>query len=148
MATETKKTLLDNPELEAKAFEIYQQLSVTMVGFNSDHIAKEAYKRAAAFLRVADQVRSGELTIEPEKPKARQLVEVRLQRAKNDGSGFDDILDERGDPITKKLPADPHAYCPNLPETHPANQRFVPEDGVTFKNRVEAHRKAMKSGLN
>lgn len=143
-----KQTAQDSAELDTKAFEIYQSLLQTMVGFNSEHVAQEAYKRAASFLKVASLVRSGKLSTETVTPKAREYVKVRLQRAKPEGVGFDDILDEKGEPIVKELPCDPHAYCPNLSETHPANQRFRPEDGISFKNRIEAHRKAMKVGAN
>lgn len=135
--------------IEQRAFEIYQTLLAgPMQGFDHEHISLEAYRRAAAFQAVTEKVKAGTVSYAPQAAKPRQMVDVRLKRARPEGNEFIDILDSQGNPIIKQMPADPYAYCPNLPADHPANQRFVPEDGVSFASRVTAHRKAMKLSVN
>lgn len=141
----TASTITDT--VEERAFAIYRDMS--RAGITHEGAALEAFKKAVAFEAVLNKIKSGELSADPVAPKPRKMVKVKLQRAKNDGTGFHDVTDlSTGEPIYKELPCDPHAYCPNVPLDHPANQRFVPEDGIPLQKRVAEFRKHVRASVN
>lgn len=133
-----------NEKMHEMAFALYRDaVNVRAGAVNPTQLAQESFARAVAFQKIAAQMDAGKLSLVTEAEEVRKLVKVPRGRMKDDQQGFEaSVNPATREEVYEMVPEDPYAYAPNLPASHPINLRFQPRDGVTFDDRVKAHKRA------
>jgi hypothetical protein len=116
---------LDSDLLEKTALAIYIERMRTNRGYSPEAVAKKAFQQAKAFTAIAQSVRDGEAI--PDMPVAPPPLFVQVDQWDGEKGEHGELRRDKNNQIVKEvLPVDRKAHCPNLPEGHPINQRWLP----------------------
>lgn len=123
-------------ELRATALAIFNHITADSArGFNHREKAHEAFRRAKAFLDLAEEIDAGLESAEAVKPDVPEEVEVPVLEQKSDEKWVQVVDPMTNRPVMQRVPVDHYAYAPNLPDSHPINLRFKPHDGIPASKR-------------
>lgn len=143
-AAKEAQSAVDPEKRQDVALTIFTEMTRSLPpSYSVEHLAHAAFRRAETFLTIAGKVESGELSVAPIEAIKPKKKRIQKYRAKDDLTGWDPVTDENGQPVMEERFVDRFAFCPNLPDEHPINQLFEPEDGKKPSQRVKEARAAL-----
>ena len=125
---------VDRDLLEETSLAIFIDLSKgRMRGYRGEAVAREAFAQAAAFCKVAQDIRDGgeipkPLIVQEDAP---EIVQVHQWDPITNEPMFDPNTNQ---PVMIETPGDRYAYAPNLPKAHPTNQRYLGQFPASMRN--------------
>ena len=88
--------------------------------YTPEAVARGAYAEAKAFVQITEAIRNGEEIGKVPGPRPRRFCKVRVWQMDKPAKT------DQGDPWFEIQPVDEEGFAPNIPEEHPANQRYGP----------------------
>lgn len=144
MAAKDTAPAIDGEALQAFAGQVFIDLSRNHPrGYDARSTAIEAFRKARQFLAVASEIDAGTLDIGPVESIKPKRKRIQKYRAKDENTGWEPVTDDNGQPVMEERYVDRFAFCPNLPDEHPINQLFEPDDGRKPSVRVKEARAAL-----
>ena len=138
---------------EAVALQIYSQLAITNRSYSMQSLAEHSFALAAAFTAEAKRIADGgEVVTTMASQPVPDVTIIPWSPGTEYGQFGEPITDEFGRYVTQTVKGDPYCHHPNLPATHPHNQRYflarsemgLPMD-ERYKRALKEHQEMIES---